>query len=208
MTKTQLLLAQLGVQSWMQFVVGNSNLPRARNELVAGFMGSGYDDLLFIDDDMDWDPNDVIRLLASEREVIGGVGCKRVMLADTDQKKWCVRVLDKDVTQDAMGAVEVAGVGTGFLKISRCVFERMAEAHPEWKRKPLPEMPDEVKKWFYAFFRFDHDEDGEEYGEDIWFCLDWRRLGGTVWVDPGIKLGHVGEYMYSGDFTAILQESQ
>src|SRR5689334_13146254 len=75
---TCIAFERLGVGHRAQFVIGNSNLPRARNELVAEFLATDCTDLLFVDSDMGWRPNDALRLLASEREVIGGVGRKRV----------------------------------------------------------------------------------------------------------------------------------
>ena len=200
-------LTQLGISWYVQNVVGNSNLPRARNELAASFMASDYDDMLFIDDDMGWQPNDVVRLLASEQDLIGAVGCKKVVRPDTDPAKWCLRTLDAPLRQDDMGAIEIEAIGTGFLKISRPVFARMIMAHPEWKRRGWPNMPEAVKAWYYQFFRFDPN-DPDEIGEDIEFCREWRRLGGSIWVDPTIKLVHVGEYEYTGSLEALLETSE
>lgn len=204
MARTQIFLQQLGIRSYLQTVIGNSNLPRARNELVAAFLASDYDDLLFIDDDMGWQPNDVLRLLASDQAVIGGVGVKKVACADTDPAKWCFRPLAGPIEQDALGAIEVEALGTGFLKISRGVFETLISAHPDWKRRGWATMPEPARAMYYRFFCFDPD-DPEEVGEDIGFCREWRRQGGSVWLDPEIRLTHVGECEYSGDLRALLQ---
>lgn len=203
--KTLVHLQSLGIRAYIQQVVGNSNLPRARNELVAAFMASDYDDMLFIDDDMGWRPNDVVRLLASDKALIGAVGCKKVVRPDADAEKWCLRTLkDEQFNQDDMGAVEIEAIGTGFVKINRSVFERMKLAHPEWKRNGWPKMPENTRKEYYQYFRFDPN-DPDETGEDISFCQAWRRLGGTVWVDPSIQLLHVGEYEYTGNLEALLE---
>lgn len=204
LAKTHIHLAQLGMRCYHQSVIGNSNLPRVRNELVAAFLASDYTDLVFIDDDMGWTPNDLVRLLASEHDVIGAVGCKKVMCADTDPAKWCVRTLPGEFTQDEMGAIEVEGVGTGLLKIARGVFERLIEVHPEWKRRGAKNMPEKARAWYYRFFCFDPD-DPDDCGEDIGFCREWRRVGGSVWIDPTIRLVHVGEHEYTGDLEAMLE---
>lgn len=206
--KTIIRLMELGIRCYVQSVVGNSNLPRARNELVAAFLASNYTDCLFIDDDMSWQPNDVVRLLASDKPVIGGVGPKKIMCADTDPRKWCCRIpRGRDLRQDDMGNIEVEAIGTGFLKIAREVFEALIAAHPDWKRIGWPTMPVEAKAKYYRFFRFDN-ESPDEFGEDFLFCRDWRDLGGEIWADPTIRLGHVGEYEFTGDFTAILQPAE
>jgi hypothetical protein len=201
--RTAIRLTDLGIRCYIQHVVGNSNLPRARNELAAAFMASDYTAMLFIDDDMSWQPDDVVRLLASDKPLVAGIGCKKVERADTDPDKWCLRTLPGGVRQDEMGAIEVRGVGTGFVKIERCVFEGLAAAHPEWKRRGWPNMPDAARARYYRFFQFPDDED--ETGEDLWFCDQYRAIGGEVWIDPTIRLGHVGEKEYSGNFAALLE---
>src|SRR5579871_1660104 len=87
--ETAVHLLQTGIRHASQFVVGSSNLPRARNELVARFLASGCDDLIFVDDDMGWKPEAIVRLLASDKEVLGGVGRKRVDKPNTDPNVWC-----------------------------------------------------------------------------------------------------------------------
>ncbi len=204
-TFSHLLL--VGIQGYIQNVCGSSNVPRARNELVAEFLAGDYTDLLFIDDDMGWEPNDVVRLLASDKQVIGGVGAKKCRLPDSDPRKWCMR-MDKGrpFVQDEMGAIQVDGIGTGFLKIERGVFEALAAAHPEWKRRGFAEMPDGARRRYHAFFRFE--DDFEEMGEDFLFCREWARLGGTIWADPAIRLVHVGEAEYGGDVGAIFEPAE
>jgi hypothetical protein len=197
-------LLQLGIRGYIQTVVGSSNLPHARNELVASFLASDYTDLLWIDDDMGWEPNDVVRLLASDKQVIGAVGAKKRYLPDQNPEKWCVRIAPgRTFLQDEMGAIQVDGIGTAFLRIQRSVFEVMAAEHPEWKRRGFPTMPEDARRWMYRFYRFGDDEEG--LGEDFLFCREWMRLGGSVWADPAIRLVHVGEAEFTGNFGVILE---
>lgn len=204
LAQTLLLMAQLGIPAFVRQVSGNSNLPRARNELVAEFLATDYTDLLFIDDDMGWKANDVLRLLASDKPIIAGVGAKKRMLPDADPGKWCVRIPPGPLALDDMGAIRVEAVGTGFVKIERQVFTRLIEAHPEWKRNGWAKMTADVKAWYYRFFRFDADHP-DEPGEDFDFCWAWNAIGGQVWIDPAINLVHVGEHEFGGDFGAMLE---
>jgi hypothetical protein len=203
---TMLTLERAGIRCSLQWVVGNSNLPRARNELVAEFLASDCTDLLWIDDDMGWKAGDVIRLLASDQEFIGGVGRKKTPdTSDHALETWCCRLfLDRPVRQDEMGAIEVQGIGTGFLKISRRVFDAVAAAQPELKRPGLASMPPAVRARFYSFFRFLDEPGHPMMSEDIAFCESWRRLGGTVWADPEIELVHVGDREFTGTFASLL----
>jgi hypothetical protein len=36
----------------------------------------------------------------------------------------------------------------------------------------------------------------------------WRSTGGEIWVDPAVKLGHVGTMAYEGDPMAMLRAAQ
>ena len=204
LVNTCVMLERLGIEHRCHFVIGNSNLPRARNELAAEFLASDCTDLLFVDSDMGWDGASVVRLLASDKPLIGGVGRKRVDKPNSDPAVWCARFIPESVNalnQDAMGAIEVAGVGTGFMKIARDVFVTMVATHPQWKRPALNSMSEDVGRHYYRFFAFADDEHGT--GEDFLFCQHWRNLGGTVWIDPEITLSHVGAHDYSGSIAAL-----
>lgn len=199
------MLERYGVRHAEQMVIGNSNLPRARNELVAEFLASEATDCIFVDSDMSWKPEDVIRLLASEQLYVGAVGKKKVAVSDKDPEGWCVRFLPDGrdgLEQDALGAIKVAGVGTGMVRISREVFERLAAAHPEWKRPGLASQKPAVRSWYFKFFRFPEDDDR---GEDYFLCDAWRELGGSIWIDPEIRLGHAGSTEFSGDISALFE---
>lgn len=207
---TVMTLQELGIRCTFQFMVGGSIVHKSRNELVATFLASDYTDMIFIDDDMQWSPKDVVRLLASDKPLIGGVGRMRVQKPNSDPAVWCWR-LPKDRTelrQDDMGAVEAAGFGAAFMLISKIVFERMVEAHPEWARKAPDDWDPRIRPFYFEFFRQGHpDIEGDETGEDYVFCDRWRALGEEVWVDPTITLGHVGSHNFRGSVSEVLQEN-
>jgi hypothetical protein len=199
MAETVVLLKELGIEANILSVKGSSNLPRARNFLVAYFRAAPkYTDLVFIDDDMKWDAMSVVRLLAADKDVIGGVGRKK-----QDKIAWCVRVAPEThaaggtYTQGPMNSIEVETVGTGLLKITREAFDRLAAERPDLKMDPRDEeMPPEVRALYHRFFYFGPREEGEDYQ----FCLNWRECGGSVWIDPSITLGHIGRKNYEGTF--------
>lgn len=158
--------------------------------------------MLFIDDDMGWNANSAMRLLASDKPFAAVVGRKRVDKPNSDPDVWCGAPLatgpSRSFTTDAMGFAPFERVGMAFVRIAREVFEAIIKAHPEWKRAGHSGMPDEVKAQYYRFFRFG--DDAYETGEDFEFCNAWRAMGGEIWVDIDQPLTHVGEKAYSGVF--------
>jgi len=206
LASTLLFLKEQGIRCTFQFVVGGSVIHKARNELCAHFLMSDYTDLLFVDDDMEWSPNSVLRVLASDKPVIGAVGRMRVQKPNSDPAVWCWRPLHqaRALNQDEMGAIEVKGVGAAFLLINRGVLFEMAKQRPSWKRAGAHDWPQELRDHYFEFFRTGEEGSDAEIGEDYLFCNRWRAMGGSVWVDPTIALGHVGSFNYRGSIEELL----
>lgn len=204
LASTLLALPELGIKVSFQFVIGGSVVEASRNELLAYFLASDFTDALFIDDDMQWSPNDVIRLLASDKPVIAGVGRKRCPEPNSDPRVWCWRPTGPDgLTQDDMGAIEVAGVGAAFLLINRGILVDMLNAHPEWGMRSPADWPEKIKPYHYEMFR-QETRNGQRISEDYVFCNRVREHGGKVWIDPSITLGHVGKFNFRGSVQEVL----
>lgn len=207
LASTLLYLAEQGIRVTFQFTVGSSVVHKARNELVAHFLTSDFTDLLFIDDDMQWAPDAVLRLLGSDKTLIGGVGRMRCQKPNSDPAVWCwrpLRAATGDLVQDEMGAIEVRGFGAAFMMINRRVFADMVEAHPEWKRDGAPDWSPELRAHYFEFFTQTERDEFGELSEDYGFCHRWRQLGKRVWADPTIRLGHVGAFNYAGSVEELL----
>jgi hypothetical protein len=207
LASTLLFLAEREIRVTFQFVVGSSVVHKARNELAAHFLASDFTDLLFVDDDMQWSPNDVLRLLGSDKPLIGGVGRMRCQKPNSDPSVWCWRPLRDgggELIQDNMGAVEVRGFGAAFMLINRRVFADLVEAHPDWKRDGAADWPADLRAHYFEFFTQSERDEIGELSEDYGFCHRWRRQGGRVWADPTIRLGHVGAFNYAGAVEELL----
>lgn len=187
---------QYGVQFAMSTISGCSVVSRARNLLVDDFLQTDCDTLMFIDADMTFDPNDVIRLLAFSggptKNIVGGTGVARKkektfhLNLDTDK--------DGNLLMDAMGLARAKQMGTGFMMVQRKVFETLIERHPEWRFLDVAS-----GRTIYSLFDFKSTPEGY-IGEDYNFCDRARADGFQVWVDPTIHLGHMGVIEYEGTF--------
>lgn len=180
-------LAEKGIPLYFCFQVGASDLAYARNAIVARFLQTDCTDLLWVDSDMGWTPEGVLRLLSSDKDFVCGTYRKRKTEVSL-VSMWPQGV--EDMKREEDGLCEVASSGAGFMKTTRRVFERLMEAHPEAKR--THDCTNDGYENFYRFFQFS----GDGVGEDSRFCLAWRSLGEKVWMDPEIELSHIGPHDY------------
>jgi hypothetical protein len=178
-----------------------SLIQRARNFCVAKFMESDATHLLFVDADIGFRGAHVLRLLAHDRDLIGGIYRKKVL----SRRDWVATYLPGDTApRDARtGAVQVAAIGTGFMMLSRRVLERMRDAFPGTEYVIHPnDCSGATALRAHALFDCWIDPISRSYlSEDYAFCARWRALGGEVWCDPALVLEHHGTACFGGDAT-------
>ena len=187
---------QHGIDIQIGSVCGCSVVSRARNLLSKDFLESKCTDLIFIDSDINFDSEDVFRLMAWTSEpkkgIVAGVprvrGEERVYITALDYDE------NNELTMNGMGLVRAKRVATAFMMVRRDVFETLVEAHPEWTYYDK-----KTDRMLPALFDFKLTEEGY-MGEDFLFCDRSREVGFEVWIDPTIKLGHMGVQEYLGDF--------
>src|ERR1700687_4445217 len=56
-----------------KFIINDSLVPRARNRLAAHFLESKATDILFVDSDITFNPEDALSLLQFDEPVVGGI---------------------------------------------------------------------------------------------------------------------------------------
>lgn len=130
------------------------------------------DGFVFIDSDVSGEPQNLVNLLTAGKDIVGG--CYK-----QHRSKMAYAWKDGDaLPYDIDGMREVDAVGTGFLYVSRRVFDVV----------PYP--------WFYHPYL--PEISPEPLSEDINFCRLARRSGFTVWCDFDNKVNHVERTQ--GDF--------
>lgn len=131
----------------------------------------GATHLLFIDSDMLFPPDTLKRLLAHDKDIIGVEYNKRQFPLQT------VTAYFPDEAKSETEPFKVGIAGTGVMLIKTDVFKN----------------PNMDKNWF----SFGRNAEGKNViGEDGWFCNTARDAGYDIWVDPTIKVLHLGEYGY------------
>lgn len=226
------LCTQYGIEVRFSFLFNESLITRARNYLVDEFLRSGYTHLLFIDSDILFNPQDVLALLALDKDVIGGpypkksINWKNVFRAakrviedpNIDKEKFNPGELEGVTGEYVFNAVpgttqfkvseplEVMEIGTGFMLIKQAVFAKFAEEYPHLNYKPdhAGQANFDGSRYIHAYFDTVIDPDSHRYlSEDYMFCQYWRAIGGSIWLCPWMRTQHVGTYAFSGDMNAI-----
>jgi hypothetical protein len=169
--------------------IGNALIADSRGVIATKFWESDADCLVFVDSDVTWQAGALLRLVDAPVDLCAGVYPNR-----KDPIAYPLHYLDRPQlwADPDTGLLEVKSVATGFLKLSRNCIGKMIQAYPEKHYYTA-----ERDKQFYPLF--DHVfEDGYKWGEDYSFCIRWGKIGGQVWVDPEIAMGHVGYKVFQG----------
>lgn len=216
---------QNGINLITYFLFNESLITRARNYICDEFLRSNATNLMFIDSDIGFNPQDVIAMLAMQSEespydVLCGPYPKKCIswekikqavdkgVADEDPNQ-----LDKFVgdfvfnpvanqTQIPIGQpAEVSEGGTGFMMIKRSAFDTYKQAYPEKSYKPDHIRTDHFdgSREIMAYFDCEIDKVSKRYlSEDYCFCQKARAIGLKVWLNPWMKLQHVGTFVFGG----------
>lgn len=176
--------------------VGDAAVDRSRSIVASSFLRSDADVLLTIDSDIWFRASDAIALCekAFDHDIIGALYMTRSLNTQP-----AMMLPDHPVSfePDAF-PVEVPFVPAGFTAMHRRVFEGLKDTlplcHIGWNDRGV-----DTSFWpFYMPFTIPWEGDGHIYLSEDWaFCQRARDEGFKVWLDPSIRLGHIGSYMYT-----------
>jgi hypothetical protein len=139
----------------------------SRTWLVNEAIKRGGTHILFVDSDMVFPDEALTQLLAREKEIVG---------VEYNKREFPIKGVFEPMTERSETELyEAKHLGTGLLLIDLSIFEKLQG----------------------PWFNFGRDSQGSlALGEDVWFCNTARDAGYKVWIDPTIKVGHCGEYIY------------
>jgi hypothetical protein len=229
----QAVMTRYGVETKFSFLFNESLITRARNYLVDEFLRSDCTHLLFIDSDIHYNPQDVIALMALDKDVIGGPYPKKSInwgaIASAARKhpdmepkeletlvgEYVFNVVKGTSQFSVTEPLEVMEIGTGFMMVKRDVFKKMEEAYPTIRYKPdhVGQANFDGTRYIHAYFDTVIDTKdsitgggSERYlSEDYMFCQMWRKIGGEIYLCPWMKTQHIGTYAFTGNMPKIAQ---
>lgn len=154
--------------------------------------------MIFIDADMDWNPNDIAHMLMLKRDFIAAAGPRKKYPIDfafqlCDEYSNPLPLYHEIETNVA----EVSAVGAAFMMISRSCAQRIVDAHPELEF----DFNDTIVEC--AVFDPIIIDKAPGYprrrlSEDYSFCYRWKKLGGKIEILLSVKLGHSGSHRFEG----------
>lgn len=144
----------------------------SRNQIVEEAKKAKTTHLMFIDTDLTYHPDGIIRLLNHNKEMVAG-GYKM----KTSDSKGTVKILkdgqyvNVDNPPKVLFQCDVAPCG--FMLIDMRVFDKIK----------------------FPYFSPDYDSQ-DIVTEDVYFCRKVKEAGIDIWCDGSLELGHIGEYIY------------
>lgn len=189
------LLEEAGYEHGMVSKVGSPYISCARSTMLRQALDAGADIVVFIDHDLSWEPEDMLKLVKTEGDVVAGV-----YRFKKDEVEYMGSLITDDqgypISRDD-GALLAHSIPAGFLKITESCVNRLIEAYPElcYGKKHSPSVD-----------LFNHGaHQGVWWGEDYAFARRWRDCGGKVWIVPDVSLTHhTKEQAYPGNFHEFL----
>jgi len=229
----QLTMNKYGIETKFSFLFNESLITRARNYLVDEFLRSDHTHLLFIDSDIHYSPQDVLALMALDKDIIGGpypkksINWSNIAQAARSHPNLDPKELEQLVGEYVFNVVkgtkqftvteplEVMEIGTGHMMVKREVFEKMEKEYPMIRYKPdhVGQANFDGSRYIHAYFDTVIDSKNSIVGggsdrylsEDYMFCQMWRKMGGQIFMCPWMKTQHIGTYPFSGNMPAVAQ---
>jgi hypothetical protein len=229
----QTTMNKYGIETKFSFLFNESLITRARNYLVDEFLRSEYTHMLFIDSDINYNAQDVLALMALDKDVIGGpypkksINWNNVAAAARAHPDMEPRQLENLVGDYVFNVVkgtkqftvteplEVMEIGTGYMMVKREVFEKMEKQYPSIRYKPdhVGQANFDGTRYIHAYFDTVIDSKdsitgggSERYlSEDYMFCQMWRKMGGQIYLCPWMKTQHIGSYAFTGNMASVAQ---
>jgi len=194
------VLSKLGVEHEYLMRPSDFHVERAINNTLTEIMEGGeFTDVLTIDSDESWEPEAVLRLLSYPEEIVGAT---YRMKNNWDTFVGTVKYEDGmpvgRMLPDGTPLLEAERVAGGFMRVKVSALKKFHDAYPELRSTE----PDGVKTQFFTRII----RDGVVHCQDMAFSRLWREMGGKLWIDPMIEVGHWGMDCHKGDFVAHMKQ--
>lgn len=206
---------QHNIDYMIDFLGNESLITRARNKSLNKFMNTDCSHLLFIDSDIEFQPEAVMDLLLFDKDVSccvypkKGFNWNKFMYSIQNEQNskehpssrgldyaYNIMYNDKNELIKNGDFIRVNQSSTGFMMIKREIVEKLNKKHTE-----LEIISDELSnndtKMYGLFCCMIKDK--QYLSEDYSFCQRVNDIGGQVWINVKHNLNHIGKYSFNSD---------
>lgn len=190
MLDAQKMLMEHGVDVEVRILPLNPYLAQARSTLMAEFLDSQKEYCLFIDDDLCFTKQDIIKVMNwpdNPEHIYSGLYRFRY-----PNQKNAVYTPIPGLLPDADGIVEVQEIAGGFFRFSRIVADYMESKYQDCICMQCTRMGRQI----VMVFETGPDTDRRFTGEDYVFSRRAHDCGFRLFADTTVRLGHIGRYVY------------
>ena len=167
-----------------------------RNVLTALFLESGFDYQLFVDADLEFEPDVVGRMILAKKDAI----CVPYRKKTQDQVlKFSIEFNNPtNIEVDEKGIVELKMGPAGLTLIHRSVYEKLIKDNPDLKIKQKEIISEKANSYFYNFWDTSFTKDGTWWGEDVNFCNLIKKSGFKFYGVVDGQTTHYGSHGWTG----------
>ena len=203
-----------GVKLTTIFLGNESLIQRGRNTIAHHFMNlPDATHLLFIDADIKFRVEDIVRMIKADKElIIGPVALKgynweeirmAALAGDDDIGRtggvFNINTLPGIEMENEETPFEIEHGGNAFMMIRRDCLQALESQTPIYTNGGRS-LPDGVE--IKDYFRVEINKDTNHLlSEDYFFCHSYRQIGGKVWCAPWVETGHFGSHLFNGKYT-------
>jgi hypothetical protein len=156
----------------------------ARQELAESALAQGITHMMWVDSDMSFPRDGLLRLLAHNKDIVGcnystrGLPASPVAIKEAGNDEKIGRKLQ--TTPESTGIEEVDAIGFGFVLMKTRVLAALPKGKPWFWFEYLPKRKQMI-------------------GEDVYFCNLARKAGFKIYVDHDLSksVNHLGQFEYA-----------
>jgi len=176
-------------RNWRTFhTVDNCVIQDARNQAVKRMYENDCDGILFIDSDQTFPNTALETLIETHKDIVGYPIIRKAPPYYPNISRFNEETKDFEIYEDypKNNLFKVAYIGMGFVYIRRAVFEAMDK-----------KFGDHIY-FDFGWYESDKYKKGDKMiGEDVFFCMRAKECGFDIWVNPFVKIGHIGNFCYT-----------
>lgn len=190
--QTALLGMQSNIYFHPVFMSYDALIQRSRNDLLAIAVEQEFDGILWIDADMEWNPQWAIDVVNSNKDALGLPVIKKSIF----EESYNVKCKPENLITNDEGFIKVESIGTGFFYMSKAAVKYL------WDNSKAYVHNGAKRKWVFEV----KIQDGDIISEDVLLCQKLRQGGFNIFIDPSKTCNHVGTLKFSGNFAEFINK--